>query len=45
MFANMTQFIVCGGNDDFKEFYDYSYLFDVRYPTKPTAITRLPVKM
>ena len=45
MYANMTEFIVCGGNDDFKEFYDYCYKFSVNYPSKPIAMPRLPVKM
>lgn len=45
MYANMTEFVVSGGNDDFKEFYDYCYRFDVKHPSHPTAMARLPVKM
>jgi hypothetical protein len=45
MYANMTEFVVCGGNDDFKEFYDYCYRFSTKYPTHPFAMPNLPIKM
>jgi hypothetical protein len=46
MYANGQNFIVCGGNDDFKEFYDYCYNFDCDMPSSViTAMPPLPVKM
>lgn len=45
MYANKQNFIVCGGNDDFKEYYDCCYNFDCDDPTYPTAMVPLPVKM
>jgi hypothetical protein len=45
MYANKQNFIVCGGNDDYKEFYDYCYNFDCDDPTYPMVMPRLPVKM
>lgn len=38
-------FYVAGGNDDFKEFYDVFYEFDVANPTTPRTLPSLPMKV
>ena len=43
MYSNRQTFLVGGGNNDFKDFYDVFYEFDVDFPDKPVTLEKLPL--
>lgn len=40
-----ASFVVCGGNNDYKEFYNHCYRFKISEPEKPETMTVLPKKL